>query len=100
VGAIFDPVDWPDPLNPRQTTLLSLGFWHGQSCILLDVNDYPGIINIRQQLTTMQCDALSYCQLVVITGDRNSIVNINRMRDIYGVMEANGATLKYNLNQI
>jgi hypothetical protein len=37
VGVIFDPVDWIDPNHPGQTMLLSLGIWHGQPCILLDV---------------------------------------------------------------
>jgi hypothetical protein len=99
-GAIFDPADWKDPNARGQTMLLSLGFWHGQPAILLDVNDYPGTSNIGQQLLGMTCPALSYCQLVVVTGDPAAITNITHTRQLCGIMETNGATLASNLNQI
>jgi hypothetical protein len=99
-GATFDPIDWKDPNNPTQTMLLSLGFGHGQPSILLDVNDYPGIINIRQQLLDMTCTDLSFCQLVVITSDATATQTMTHTRQLCGIMEANGATLQYNLIQI
>jgi len=99
-GAVFDPVDWGDPRNPTQTMLLSLGFWHGQPAILLDVNDYPGIVDIRQQLSGMTCTALSYCQLVVITGHATAAQTITHTRQLCAIMEPGGATLASNLNYI
>jgi hypothetical protein len=66
----------------------------------LDANDYPGIIIISQQLLGMTCTALSFCQLVVITNDAIAIQTITHTRQLCGIIEANGATLQYNLNQI
>jgi hypothetical protein len=80
--------------------LLSLGFWHEQPCILLDVNDYPGIVNLRQQLFAMTYAALACCQLVGITSDPTATQIITRTNQLCGMMKANGTTLKYNLNQI
>jgi hypothetical protein len=100
MGAIFDPIDWIDPNHPGQTMLLSFGFWHEQPCILLNVKDYPVIIDLGRQLVQLRCPTLAFCQLVAITIGQQTITDITRPRQIYGVMEPNGAALRYNLIQI
>jgi hypothetical protein len=96
VGSLFDPVDWTDPNNPGQTMLLSLGFWHRQGRMVLDVKDYPEIINLEHEFVQFQCPALAFCQLVVITSGQQTTTTIKRLREICSVMEPNGATLRYN----
>jgi hypothetical protein len=66
----------------------------------LDVKDYPGIIDIGQQLIEMQYFDLAFCQLVGITSNQQTTTIINRSRQICSVMEANGAQFKYDLIQI
>jgi hypothetical protein len=41
VGTIFDLADWTDPNQAGQSLLLSLGFWHGQPCIILGIDGSP-----------------------------------------------------------
>jgi hypothetical protein len=113
MAAMFDPTDWPDSNNSGQSRLWSLGFWHGRSCILLGVNNYPTIINLAQQLGQMQSSTLIFYQLVVIASDQQVTITIIRPKDVWIPMEPDGsrwslmepdgaqwATSRYNLIQI
>jgi hypothetical protein len=96
VIAIFDPVDWIDPNHSGQTTQLSSGFWHGQPYILLNVKDYPRIIDLGRQLAQLQYSALAFGQLVAIARGQQTTTNVARRGQTCRAIEPNDATIRYN----